>query len=149
MIKRFVFRIDDAEGMNAVLASTNYISAIPALGGVVDGVGYVNFTVEDGEPDSNVQLALEHKKKLAKDLFDLEMQQFDLDCVLHNIDSLELHRSQKEIVENKKEWEASCKQMDEFKSIQLMKEAEVMRLKTDIALRRDRITDLLEDFSKE
>lgn len=138
MIKRHSFRIDDAEGMNALLASTNIVPAA----GLAVSEGWVNFAVEDGEIDSNLQLSLQHKKLLGEELMKKELMDHNVRVAKLNIDKLEQHRSKKEIVENKKEWEACLKQMENFKNVLLFNESESMRLQIEIDIRQARINEL-------
>ena len=138
MIKRVAFKIDDAEGMNKVLATCDMV---PTAGMAIND-GYVNFAVDDGEADDLAHIILDHKKVLRNDLNLLEATKFNMTIIEDDIEKLEAHRSKKEIVENKKEWESACKKMDEIKSAHLLTEAEIYRLEKEIRLRRDRIEDL-------
>jgi hypothetical protein len=138
MIKRVAFKIDDAEGMNKVLA---YADMVPTAGMAINE-GWVNFSVDDGEADDLAHQILDHKKVLRNDLNLLEATKFNMTIIEDDIEKLEQHRAKKEIVENKKEWESAGKKMEEILSAKLMTEAEIYRLEKEIRLRRDRIEDL-------
>lgn len=138
MVKRYSFRIDDAEGMNKVLATGNFV----ANGGVAVGEGWINFCVEDGAPDNVTMQILDHKIALGKDLLLLEQAEFDATVIEYDRNELEVHRSQKEVVENKKEWEAAAKKMEQIGATDLLKQAELHRLRKLIKLRQARIDEL-------
>lgn len=144
MIKKVSFRIDDAEGMNKVLAVSDFV---PSAGFAVSGSSlfrpsYISFSVDDGEPDTVANKILDHKKVLRNDLNLLEATQFNMAIIDHDIAELDAHMSTKEVVEKKKEWEASLKKMEEIKAARLLTEAELYRLNKEIKLRRARIAEL-------
>lgn len=138
MIKRVAFKIDDADGMNAVLAKYDMV---PSAGAFINE-GWVNFAVDDGEADTLANKILDHKKVLRNDLNLLEATQLNLRIIDHDIDQLEIHRSKKEVVENKKEWDDACKQMEQIKAARLLTEKELYRLEKEIKVRRERIAEL-------
>lgn len=138
MIKRFSFRIDDQDGMNAVLAK---FDMVPSAGMAINE-GWVNFAVDDGESDTLANMILDHKKVLRNDLNLLEATKFNKAIIAYDIDQLETHRSKKEVVENKKEWEAAGKKMEEIKAAEVLTDAEIYRLEKEIKLRRERIDEL-------
>ncbi len=137
-MKRYSFEIKDAEGMNKALAGGFMVSAA----GVCANEGWVNFAVDDGEPLTIAETILDHKKAMAKDMNMLEAVRFNKAIITHDIAELEQHRSTKEIVENKKEWEAAGKKMEEIKAAELLTDAEVYRLEKEIKLRGVRIAEL-------
>lgn len=138
MIRRVAFKIDDVEGMNEVLAKWDMV---PTAGSFINE-GWVNFAVDDGEADTVLNNILDHKKVLRNDLNLLEATKFNMRTIEFDIEQLELHRSKKEIVENKKEWESANKKMDEIRAARLLTEAELYRLEREIKLRRERIAEL-------
>lgn len=144
MIKRVSFRIDDAEGMNKVLATCDMVpsAGMAITSGGMFGKGWINFCVDDGEPDTLANKILDHKKVLRNDLNLLEATEFNLGIIDYDIAELDAHMAKKEIVEKKKEWESALKKMEEIKAARMLTEAEIYRLTKEIKLRRDRIADL-------
>lgn len=138
MIKRVAFRIDDAAGMNEVL---KVCDMVPSAGMAINE-GWVNFSVDDGEPDTLANKILDHKKVLRNDLNLLEATEFNMAIIDYDITELEEHMGKKEVVEKKKEWEAALKKMEEIKAARLLTEAELYRLNKEIELRRQRIEEL-------
>lgn len=138
MIKRASFKIEDAEGMNALLAVCDMV---PSAGMAINE-GWVNFAVDDGEADTLANVILDHKKVLRNDLNLLEANKHNKAIIAYDIDQLEAHRSQKEIVENKKEWEDACKKMEEIKAALVLTEAEIYNLEKQITVRKARIAEL-------
>lgn len=135
MLKHVSFKIEDAEGVNAVLKNAQRVTSVP----VAIGNGYMSFAIEDGEPDTKERTILDHKIELGKDLILLEQCNFNDTIFVNDIGELEEHRSKKEVVEDKKEWEASLKKMEQLKALKLQNDAEIWRLKRNIELRRERI----------
>ena len=138
MIKRVAFKIDDVEGMNEVL---KHCDMVPTAGSFINE-GWVNFAVDDGEADTLLNKILDHKKVLRNDLNLLEATELNLRIIDHDISELELHRSKKEIVENKKEWEEAGKKMEQIKAARLLTETERYRLNKEIKIRSERIAEL-------
>lgn len=138
MIKRLSFRIDDQEGMNAALAQ---FDMVPAAGMAINE-GWVNFAVDDGEPDTVANVILDHKKVLRNDLNLLEAVKFNKAVTAYDIEQLEIHRAKKEIVEKTKEWEEAGKKMEEIKAAEVLTDAEIYRLEKVITVRKARIAEL-------
>lgn len=133
------FSLKDAEGVNSLLKTARLAGGASVF--VSDG--QIMIPVEDGKEPNNFHKASMHSEILAKDILTLEGVRFNKTIVTHDIDELEQHRSKKEVVENKKEWEAATKKMEEIKAAELLTDAEIYRLEREIELRRERIADLL------
>lgn len=139
MLKRCSFKITDAEGMNEVLAKYDMVSNA----GMAINEGIVNFSYDDGEPDSLAMVILGHKKALRNDLNLLEATLFTKRTMQFDIDKLEAHRSQKEVIENKKEWESAYNKMEQIVGAMVLTDGEIFRLNRDIECRRARVAELM------
>ena len=132
------FKISEGEAISALLKESRLASSAHIL--VSDG--QVAIPIEDGLPPTNKQIASQLAEVRNGYIFEKELAEHSLRVNNAKLESIEVYRDQKNVIEKKALWEKAGRDIDETKNLILMNEAEINRLTVNITLLNVRIDEL-------
>lgn len=132
------FKISEGEAISALLKEGRLASSAHIL--VSDG--QVAIPIEDGLPPTNNQIASQLAEVRNGYIFEKELAEHSLRVNNTKLESIEVYRDQKNVIEKKALWEKAGRDIDETKNLILMNEAEINRLTVNITLLNVRIDEL-------
>ena len=132
------FKISEGEAISALLKESRLASSAHIL--VSDG--QVAIPIEDGLPPTNKQIASQLAEVRNGYIFEKELAEHSLRVNNTKLESIEVYRDQKNVIEKKALWEKAGRDIDETKNLILMNEAEINRLTVNITLLNVRIDEL-------
>ena len=132
------FKISEGEAISALLKESRLASSAHIL--VSDG--QVAIPIEDGLPPTNNQIASQLAEVRNGYIFEKELAEHSLRVNNTKLESIEVYRDQKSVIEKKALWEKAGREVDETKNLILMNEAEINRLTVNITLLNVRIDEL-------